>query len=250
MKVLTGGVLISIFLVPLMGCPPPVTSSGGEITFAHPDGLPNPPGNNEKTRNYFKQKIGFGNIVNVGTDVRFKRSETVSFPLRVDPENRAHEVDWFLAARDPYRGGAIVAKIRNVDNVVIDELGLSGKDDVVYLWVGPLTDDYGETGIAFYKFDSSGNGRRAGTAKFYAVLRCKDSYNLRPSAKNSAEHDENNPEKCSRTVLGPRATDVRGAVQRGVQLASAAPIPLVVAAGGLWISCSGGCCDVGGGSFF
>lgn len=246
MRLLTGGVLISIFLIPLMGCPPPVMRGGDAVTFAQPDGLPNPPGNNETTRTYFRQKIGFGNLVNDGTDVSF-RSGTKVFRLRVDPENRAHEVDWFLAARDSYRGGSIVAKIKNVDNVDIDELGLKGKNDVVYIWVGPIEPNYAETGIAFYKFDSNGNGTRAGTAKFYTVLRCKDSYNLRPSAKNGLEHDI---EKCSRTVLGPKATAVRAEVQPGVQLASYGPTLGAAVAGGLWISCSGGCCDVGGGSFF
>ena len=250
MKVFTAGVVISLFVIPLIGCRQPVGHGGRAISFARQDGLSVPPGNNEKTRKYFKDKVHFGGIGNQGAVVSFRSSDGRVLPLQVDPEDRAHEVDWFLAARDSYTGGAIVAKIKNISNGTSTELGLSGRNDSVFVWVGPIQDNYAETGVAFYKFDANGNGRRVGSTKYYSVLRCKDSYNTKPSVSHYVNHDDDNPEVCKLTVLGPTAAQVRAAVPPGVQLASHTTMPIVAAYGGLWISCSGGCCDVGGGSFF
>lgn len=240
------GVLVTAFLVIASACTQPATSGGGGAPFMPPDGLTGPPGKDDKTRDYVKNKIHFGGILNGRVDVHFKTGQPPrEVTLKVEPENSAHDVDWYSAANDTYRGGSIVARFENKDDVDVPELGLHKKKDVSYLWVGPLTANYSKKGIAFYTFDANGEVLEGPLYIIDKVVRCKDSFGYRPSAKKGIEHD---PTKCAPpTSLGALAPAWRAVPQLTSYTRTH---ERAFAAGGLWISCSGGCCDVGAGAFY
>jgi len=241
------GILISALLVFVAGCAPAGTSGETGPWIRPPDGLVGAPGENAATRAYMK-KIHFNNAINSSTDAHFYTGTGANrkqVELRIDPENRAHEIDWFLAAKDKYRGGSIVARIRNKDEVAVPELGLVHKNDSAYIWVGPLKNDYSVAGVAFFTLGPDGDAYQAPFPPIHKVLRCKDSPGLfRPAAKVKQNHDDN---QCQETDLGSPGSTSRSALY----LTSYTPVlERALAVGGLWISCSGGCCDVGAGAFF
>lgn len=242
------GVIATALLALSSACRPPATT-GGDTPFLERNGPKGPPGKDTATQRYVKDKIHFYEILNGHVDVRFKTgAQQKEVILKVEPENSADKVDWYSAANDEFTGGSIVARFENKDEVDVPELGLHHKHDKSYLWVGPLTADYSKKGVAFYTFDKDGVLLEGPLYIIDKVVRCKDSYGHRPSVRVHINHPD---EKCTPpTSLGALTPAWRVQPQLTAYRKNTVSLKEALAYGGLWISCSGGCCDVGGGAFY
>jgi len=198
-------------------------------------GMKAPPGNDPATRDYFKKHVDFPWFKEV--DGQFKEVR-----IKVKPEKSVHNRSWAEALTLNIANGAIVARIENVDKKNVPELGLTPTDKYSYMWVGPLR--AGVRGVSFYTFDKDGNALKKGDLEYHSVTVCPDFNGDRPRAQFNPAH---NLDDCQ-VVQGLGSSVAQSA--RVAQLASYSLTrrPALLA-GGIWISCSGGCCEVGGSEF-
>ena len=185
----------------------------------------------------YVQKVGFGEVAgseilddNFACKTPANCGGQQSVRLRAAPSNYAADVAWNDALG--MGKGHVVAKVTVVDPVPFDRLNLT-KDDVVYLWVGPLQ---GGRGAALYRVR---NGRATPVYKFAKLTFCKYAIQQKPAVHR------NKPPKCTDTDPKP----LQAPAPAGQALASLASRPLRMERNqgftdGLWVSCSGGCCEV------
>lgn len=184
----------------------------------------------------YVQQLGFGEVV--GSEIledRFACKSAAncggqqSVSLRAAPSNYAADVAWNDALGTGK--GHVVAKIVVLDPVPFDRLNLA-KDDVVYLWVGAMQ---GGRGAALYRVR---NGKATQVYKFAKLAFCKYTVYQKPAVHR------NMPPKCTDTDAKP----LQAPATAGQAVASLVSRPLVRARNqgftdGLWVSCSGGCCE-------
>jgi hypothetical protein len=235
----------SALLLISIACSPYAVGTGGGAIMTRGDGLSGAPGMNQETRDYFNHRAHF-NVPNSDVAVQFK-SAAGMINIVVRPENSVHTRSLTEALTLKNAQGRLAARIANVENKDVPELGLTKNDSYSYIWVGRLTSMATTKGISFYIFDTNGNATRKGSLDLDSIYKCNDSFGTRPSVRpiKPADHD---PNDCDDV---PAFRAQAGPSRAAGQLTSYAPkLARALAAGGLWISCSGGCCDVGEGSFF
>jgi hypothetical protein len=203
-------------------------------------GLKNPPGRDEETRKFFKERVHFSAF---GPNVTgYFKSGGNRIRVKVKPEKTTHSRSWHQSVLSKYGEGIIVGRIENVDHRDVPQLGLTTNDQFAHIWVGPLPS--GKRGISFYVFDDEGYSLRKGTLDLDSFKFCPDYTGNKPDASFSKDHGTGPCEDISEARLSPTRSTA------SAQLTSYTPKPTrPVWVGGLWISCSGGCCDVGGGMF-
>lgn len=215
----------------------------GRTDIGSNGGLIGPPGVDAATMAYVTRGVHFDDAKNGHVDVKSIATGKV---VRFEPEETSDTVNWHDALTDDLtEGGKIVARVSKVRNQLAPELGLNDTHEFAYMWVGPLNVAGTERAVAFYTFKKNGEKDGGPYSKFYVITRCADfSSSRKPYVMLNRNHGS---AKCSesRGLGAPR-----GASTALLRLASSAAKPTAAfAAGGLWISCSGGCCDVGGGAF-
>lgn len=152
------------------------------------------------------------------------------------PENDAHHVDWADAAEKGGRG-EVVALVINMDIKTLPEIDLP-PGGIAYAWVGQI-DAIDTRGFGIYRIDKT-TGMRAGMGWWVtATLKhCPDKEHNKPAIKKN--HPITVPDVCN-----PIAS---GTPSGSVSLASTSPGLFMLPpgdGGSLWVSCSGGCCEVG-----
>jgi hypothetical protein len=154
--------------------------------------------------------------------------------LKIVPDSRAHNRDWLKILTGKREEGFIVAKIKNMDSRnTLDALQLRPGDSA-YLWVGQLRKDDTERGVAFYSINTS-SGTTGGPLEIVqTVQHCDDDDPI--GSPNSG--------MTPKVVKGPNHTGAKcwQLSRDGGQL-----MPIrrrIFPNTGLWISCSGGCCQV------
>jgi hypothetical protein len=152
------------------------------------------------------------------------------------PEQSAQIRDW-TKAMTKKNEGYVVAAVLNVDGVTFPDLGLDpGK--LAYAWVGQTGTTEGERGFAVYRIDKVTGLTQATWWKTSNVSHCD----------NTATRNE--PSVKDKYPVGETCTPIQvGQNSLGVSTAFAAvprPYAALQPIGQLWISCSGGCCQVMG----
>jgi hypothetical protein len=152
--------------------------------------------------------------------------------LMLVPEAAAEQRDW-ESAMQPGRAGHVVAIVVNVDGKPFPDLNLK-PGERAYAWVGQIGQNATERGFAIYKLDA--NGLATNTwFKTTDVSHCdNDDIRNKPAIK-TAHPAGGKP--CARIKVGSASI---------ASLASHTSRDLTGAmvGGSLWISCSGGCCQV------
>jgi hypothetical protein len=150
------------------------------------------------------------------------------------PEAGAYKRDWQKAMQKDNEG-YVVAAILNVDDTTFTDLGLApGK--LAYAWVGQTGGTTADRGFAVYRVDVSTGLRQATWSETSKVSHCDNSaYRDKPSVKDKYPEKETcTPITIAESVFGPR-----------VAYAATSLSAFQVELSGLWISCTGGCCEVG-----
>lgn len=153
--------------------------------------------------------------------------------LMIIPESSAEQRDW-ESAMQSNRSGHVVAMVVNVDGMTFPDLGLKSGERA-YGWVGQIGPNATDRGFAIYRLDAYG----VATNTWFLtkdVSHC-DNPDIRSKPAVKTAHPAGGP-PCVRigvapASLGMLASHTTTAVSTGALLA-----------GGLWISCSGGCCEV------
>lgn len=173
----------------------------------------------------------------------------VEFQITAEKDARTTPMVDALGGPRPEKGGYIVAQLINLDPThEYRPFGMSAKD-TAYLWVGPTKN--GSKRFAIYRLRRGESPRllaRAGRANFCPV-------GTRPVT------DIHPPTECPdrRRLYGTDSTTLGSAAAFGstslLRLAAATAGPHLSVtsmshADGLWVSCSGGCCEAGDWAIF
>ena len=158
---------------------------------------------------------------------------TAGVRLMLIPESSAEQRDW-ESAMEPNRSGHVVAVVVNVDGMTFPDLGLKSGERA-YAWVGQIGPNATDRGFAIYRLDANG----VATNTWFMtkdVSRCENSEVRSKPAIKTAHPAGGSP--CVRIglaspSLGMFASHTATPASAGALLA-----------GQLWISCSGGCCEV------
>jgi hypothetical protein len=149
------------------------------------------------------------------------------------PEAAAEERDW-ESAMQPGRPGHVVAIVMNVDGVTFPDLNLK-PGERAYAWVGQIGSNAADRGFAIYKLDASGTATNT-WFRTTDVSHC-DNIAVRSKPAIKTAHPAGGA-PCYRIKTGAAAMlashNTSHALTGGM------------VGGSLWISCSGGCCQVTG----
>ncbi len=151
------------------------------------------------------------------------------------PEAGAYKRDWESAMKKNNEG-YVVATVLNVDDVTFPDLGLEpGK--LAYAFVGQVGTTADERGFAIYRIDPLTGLKQATWSLTTDVKHCPNgAYRDKPAVK--AMHP--GPEPCTPITVAEASNGIAMAYA-AVPRASTA---FAAGLGQLWISCSGGCCEV------
>jgi hypothetical protein len=198
-------------------------------------------GNVGETLKYVR-KLDF-EIASVGESVYVARFPCATCPdsavrLMFVPEKRAHKVKWDDAFTSG-KPGHVIATVINVDGYPFPELGLEpGK--FAYAWIGQVSSNPADRGFAVYRMNDSTGAREAGPW----MLQGSASWCKYTQARDKPRIKEKNTHDCDTTkVLGSNTAvlPVGGGI---VRFASNARVTSSAPGGSMWISCSGGCCQI------
>lgn len=194
-------------------------------------GMKGQPGKNKpETRNYLLS-VGWGDNLpdsQVVTQAQYFHYKKDSALIRIVPNVDAENIDWGAAMQNG-GDGHFVAKIYNLENTPVQPLGLKGLE-TGYVWVGELDDGTRGIGIATVKND----GETAFTRKFSSYAFCGDPHTY-PKVELTDGH------KCSGTPSVKKVSMNAQYILASLQpRGDSSPNPGT----GMWISCSGGCCEL------
>ncbi len=151
------------------------------------------------------------------------------------PEAAAQDRDW-ESAMQPGRPGHVVAIVVNVDGVTFPDLALR-PGDRAYAWVGQIGPNATDRGFAIYKLDT--NGITTNTwFKTTDVSHCDNNEIRTKPAIKTAHPAGGTP--CARIRVGSAAMATLASHNTTAGLTGS------MVGGSLWLSCSGGCCQVTG----
>ena len=170
--------------------------------------------------------------------------------IKIIPEARAHvapmEVALKRASGEASRGGYLVAKIINMDREHRFGAFYMNKNDTAYLWAGPTLRDGNR--FAIYRIRDGEAAVLLAKAQMASICR-------RGSYPHAEVHSP--PRYCNQKdtiyVAGGEQKQGAGALRSGTQVFLASNpvrqpsfLAMMMHTQGLWISCSGGCCEAGG----
>ena len=219
----------------IAGCSRPSGTGGGAVAFG---------GQNGAFGVDSAATIGYLNgleftIASLGDSVlvqKFKCTGCLvdSVRLMFIPEVGAYKADWKKAMTKD-KEGYVVAAVLNVDNVTFADLGLEpGK--LAYAWIGQTGATPEVRGFAVYRIDPLTGKKAATWNETTKVKHCDHDNTGRSKSSIKDKHPGSNncvpiPISTAQNIFGPRAAYAATTAFQGIH--------------GLWISCSGGCCEVG-----
>lgn len=154
--------------------------------------------------------------------------------LMLIPEAAAEQRDW-ESAMQPGRSGHVVAIVMNVDGATFPDLNLK-PGERAYAWVGQIGPNAADRGFAIYKLDADGLATNT-WFKTTDVSHC-DNNDVRSKPAIKTAHPAGGA-PCYRIKTGAAlATLASHNMSHGLTGG--------MVGGSLWISCSGGCCQVTG----
>lgn len=153
--------------------------------------------------------------------------------LMLIPEESAEQRDW-ESAMQADRSGHVVAMVVNVDGMTFPDLGLK-PGERAYAWVGQIGTNATDRGFAVYRIDT--NGVATNTWFLTKDVSHCDNPEIRSKPAIKTAHPAGGS-PCVRMSLAPASL---GMLASRTTIAGSTGALL---AGQLWISCSGGCCEV------
>ena len=154
--------------------------------------------------------------------------------LMLVPEANAAERDW-ESAMQPGRSGHVVAIVMNMDGVTFPDLNLK-PGERAYAWVGQIGTSAADRGFAIYKLDANGVATNT-WFKTTDVSHCDNSDVRSKPAIKTAHPTGGAP--CARIKTGASLATL-------ASHNTSSEMTAAMIGGSLWISCSGGCCQVTG----
>ncbi len=149
------------------------------------------------------------------------------------PEGAAEQRDW-ESAMQANRSGHVVAMVVNVDGVTFPDLGLKSGERA-YAWVGQIGPNATDRGFAIYRIDASGLVTNT-WFRTTDVSHC-DNNEVRSKPAIKTAHPGGGP-PCVRLKSASVSQGTFASRNTSVGLTG------TLLGGQLWISCSGGCCQV------
>lgn len=171
---------------------------------------------------------------NIVTSYTCATCQAAGVRLMLVPEANAEERDW-ESAMQPGRAGHVVAIVMNVDAVPFPDLNLK-PGERAYAWVGQIGTNAADRGFAIYKLDANGVATNT-WFKTTDVSHCENSDVRTKPAIKTAHKGGGQP--CVRIKTG---NSIAALASHDM---STRMTDLVIGKS-LWISCSGGCCQVTG----
>ena len=154
------------------------------------------------------------------------------------PETSSHQRDWESAMRVNH-AGHVVSMVVNVDGMAFPDLGLQ-PGERAYAWVGQIGTTATERGFAIYRLNSSG----VTTNTWFKATDVKHCDNDEVRSKPSVKTAHPTPPGSAACVAIPVGTASLATLAS--HTTSTASMRAAFQQGQLWISCSGGCCEVTG----
>ncbi len=236
----TGGLLFTTMLLAAAGSLTTAVAQGNAR-----DGFAGLPEARAAAFEIYVQKLGFGSAPgSVSIEQPFECGLAAncggktSVVLRVTPSDYSSDVDWKDATGNGK--GHVVAKIVVVDPAPYDRMGLQA-DDVAYLWVGTIQ---GGKGAALYRVRG---GKVTMAYKFTDVRYCKSSAYQPPTVHLYMTPKCTNPDPSPPTSSSAAAATASISTNDNMIMLVSSPVfrsSNAFALSGLWVSCSGGCCEV------
>jgi hypothetical protein len=143
----------------------------------------------------------------------------------VIPESNSEWLHWDDMWTNGVQQGSVTAAYLNVDEASLPSLNL-GPHDVMYQWVGAVTDQVAGAAYAVELFSVDGNGKVRRASFTQDIQICTDPGHAnrnKPAAKHNPGHKDCQPKKAPGPVINHLASW---------------KFP-----DDLWISCGGGCCQ-------
>jgi hypothetical protein len=167
--------------------------------------------------------------------------------LLISPEENAKTVSW-QGSIIGGRPGDVVAVVVNADIVAFPELKLE-PGDTAYAWVGQIGPNGtpNNRGFGVYRLDTNGYSIASWSVVPYSKI--KHCQHATPWARSFVRADHPGPEPCNPIQPGVASIDWKsGLAGLGVSEAYGATTRAASSAflglGKLWITCTGGCCQV------
>jgi hypothetical protein len=157
--------------------------------------------------------------------------------IRLVPATTSPLVTWSkgLSSNPAEYSGHLVLKIIVLEDRDVKELGLKGLE-TGYLWIGQRgKGNSSGQGAAIYTLKNNGKAQRT-NAKLEIAGYCKEDHGNRPMAKVRPDTD------CTNPLPPPGSTGASAATVAHPFHTRAGPAPLF--GQGLWVTCTGGCCEV------
>lgn len=211
--------------------PPPPPQAVPNVGAVMTDlGMPGRPDSNPSSTNVYLSSLNW--LDNLPPDQMV--DEVVNWPggsarIRIVPSSSTNGVPWQTAVGTG--NGYFVAKIYNVERKQLGPFGLGPSDDVGYLWVGEIGPN--RRGVRIYTVKPGAVTPKGNILTFKGY--CPDGHPV-PAVQIK-------PPDCP--APSPAAPQAGASTDPRFILAS---VTSAAAQGsrGLWIACSGGCCEVGG----
>jgi len=153
--------------------------------------------------------------------------------LMIIPEASAEQRDW-ESAMQANRSGHVVAMVINVDGMTFPDLNLKSGERA-YAWVGQIGSTSTDRGFAIYKLGPKG----VTTNSWFVTKNVSHCDNSDIRSKPAVKTSHPGGGTCVPIAGSSASTASFTALTTSTTHTS-------MAAGGLWISCSGGCCQVTG----
>jgi hypothetical protein len=157
--------------------------------------------------------------------------------IRLVPATTSPVVAWgdALSSNPAKYTGHLVMKIIVLEDKDVPNLGLKGLD-TGYLWIGQRGNGNGKgNGAAIYTIKPNGKVKLAMEMQISGI--CKEDHGGRAMAY------ARDPDKCKDSIPPSAVSSAGGFASFSSYRMRAGPAPLVGRLG-LWVTCSGGCCEV------
>jgi hypothetical protein len=241
-----GQTLFAVLSAVTMACTPSGTHNGGVGVLASPQEF----GNGAPTSNYVRQ-------LNFSPDTSYFAPYACTgcsgeVTLEFQPLADTYNVDWVPAVNAPNRG-SVVARVRNVSNETFNDGNFKLEPynvthQYAYAWVGHAKRNDGTDWLGFgvYTLNES-TGVVTGEWSLVAPAKIQVCTTANPHTK-PAIHKMPPPSVACHYLAQNNPSIITRLASLAIPKAYAASTRSATAAlgglGGLWISCSGGCCQV------
>jgi hypothetical protein len=154
--------------------------------------------------------------------------------LTIEPEASSHLADWREAMSAGSDSGYVVARIRNTTSKRFGPLGLA-PGDTIYLWVGPITPTLTRHRVAWVKINLSNGATGPYRRSLNSVRHCTNIGTTPPNEPRAKKVGMGEHTGCD--------TDKAVDAAQAESSDSSDVARQLILPPGLWLSCSGGCCQ-------